>query len=212
MLLSKGQTRHLVLLNPSSQELQIEQEEGSELTVHIIVVGGEDVSMQVYVNQLGEGAQTRLYGLVVAGGEQKVDLSTSLVHVKGGGKSEQLFKYVLSDKAQASFAGWLKVAQDAQKTDAYQTNRNIILSDDARMRTMPQLEIYADDVHCSHGASTGQLDDTALFYMQQRGISREHAQRLLLEAFAAEVVNTIDDEQVRENVRREVEETLYKFI
>jgi Fe-S cluster assembly protein SufD len=114
----------------------------------------------------------------------------------------------LDDKARGSFKGELIIQPDAQKTEAYQTNRNILLSRQAEMLTEPQLEIYADDVKASHGATTGQLDEAALFYMQQRCISRDTASKLLLQAFFAEVVDNLSDEQLRESITQQIEEIL----
>ena len=107
---------------------------------------------------------------------------------------------MLDDSAHGRFIGDLKIAPDAQKTEAHQTNRNLVLSEDAEMRTQPQLEIYADDVQATHGASTGQLDETALFYMQQRGIDKEKARQLLVGAFMKEVIEAISDEALREQL------------
>ena len=111
---------------------------------------------------------------------------------------------MLADSSRATFYGELKVLPDAQKTEAFQTNRNILLSREAKMRTRPQLEIYADDVKCSHGATTGQLDPNALFYLQQRGIPLAEAQRLLLQAFFEDVITTIPDETLQEDIRAQI--------
>mgnify|MGYP002624562049 CR=1 FL=1 len=122
-------------------------------------------------------------------GEEKVTIETHVLHAVGGGSSNQLIKFVLDDNAKGHFVGDLKIAQDAQKTEAHQTNRNLVLSEEATMRTQPQLEIYADDVQVTHGASTGQLDETALFYMRQRGIEKKKARQLLVNAFMKEVID-----------------------
>ena len=125
---------------------------------------------------------------------------THITHSVGGGSSNQLIKFVLDDNARGHFIGDLKIVQDAQQTEAHQTNRNLLLSETAEMRTQPQLEIYADDVKATHGASTGQLDESALFYMQQRGISKQKARQLLIGAFMKDVLNSISDERVREEL------------
>jgi Fe-S cluster assembly protein SufD len=106
----------------------------------------------------------------------------------------------LDDNARGRFVGDLKIAPDAQQTEAHQTNRNLLLSDTAEMRTQPQLEIYADDVQATHGASTGQLDESALFYMQQRGIGQQKARQLLVNAFMKEVIDKISDETIKANL------------
>jgi hypothetical protein len=120
--------------------------------------------------------------------------------------NDKLFKFVLDDESKASFKGELKILPDAQQVEAYQTNRNILLSRQAEMTTEPQLEIYADDVKASHGATTGQLDDSALFYMQQRCISRETARKLLLCAFFEDVLRTLPNEQMQEDIVEKINE------
>jgi Fe-S cluster assembly protein SufD len=117
-------------------------------------------------------------------------------------------KFVLDDKSKGTFKGELIIQPDAQQTEAYQTNRNILLSPQAEMLIEPQLEIYADDVKASHGATTGQLDESALFYMQQRCIDRETASKLLLQAFFDEVVSTLPNEEYREQILQQIQEIL----
>ena len=118
---------------------------------------------------------------------------------------KQFIKFVLDDQAQGSFQGELKILPDAQKVSAIQTNRNLLLSEQATMRTQPQLEIYADDVKASHGATTGQLDESALFYMQQRGIDPATGRKMLINAFMQDIIDQISDEQLREQVRQQLE-------
>jgi Fe-S cluster assembly protein SufD len=139
---------------------------------------------------------------------QQAHMRTHVIHNIGGGYSSQIIKFVLDDHANASFRGELKIQPDAQQTEAYQTNRNILLSRQAEMLTEPQLEIYADDVKASHGATTGQLDESALFYMQQRCLDRETATKLLLQAFFDEVVSTISDESLKENITQQIQDIL----
>lgn len=198
LTLKQGQEEHLVLVNPHNATLSVEQKAGSSLLLHVISLDGQDSTLDFSVRQGEEGCSTRLYGLGILSGKQQFGLTTRVHHAyqsaNGNGFSDQLFKYVLLDEAQGSFYGELKVLPDAQKTEAHQTNRNILLSPHAKMQTRPQLEIYADDVKCSHGATTGQLDEQALFYMQQRGISRRSAQRLLLLSFLSEALNGLPDE------------------
>lgn len=191
--IDRNTERHIVLMNPDSADLLIEQEAGSRLRLHIIVTEKEHSDNTIRVEHCGEGAETELLGLVIGKNKDDISIHTIVNHNVGKGKSNQLFKYVLSGEAKASFEGELVVKPDAQQTDAYQTNRNLLLSEKARMRTQPQLEIYADDVHCSHGASTGQLDENALFYMQQRGISLESAKNMLVEAFCKEILDTLPE-------------------
>ncbi len=200
-----GETRKMVLLNEPSLSLTITQEEGSRLVLHIIDLGerskvkGErrKVENDITVRQLGKDCTTELYGLAYVRGTDEVTIHTHVFHEVGRGISRQLVKYVLDDEAKGDFYGELRIAKDAQQVDAQQTNRNLLLSPKATISTRPQLEIYADDVKASHGATTGQLDEAALFYMQQRGISRDRARNMLIGAFMKDVVLTIDDEAQR---------------
>ena len=194
MRVSKGDIFERVFVN-EEVHLQIDQEAGSRVKIHVI-----NASFSITVNQLGEGCRTEIYALENLHGDEQVTAETHVTHAVGGGMSNQLIKFVLADKSRGRFVGDLKIAQDAQQTEAHQTNRNLLLSDEAEMRTQPQLEIYADDVKATHGASTGQLDESALFYMQQRGIDKQKARQLLVGAFMIDVLNTISDETLREKL------------
>jgi len=207
LTLEAGQTKHIVLLNPHNVQVEVRQMRHSALTMHVVSLDGQDSRIKLSVEQAEEGCELHLYGMGLLQGKQALDTVTRVHHTVGGGSSEQVLKYVLRDEAQGSFYGELKVLPDAQKTEAHQTNRNILLSPTARMRTMPQLEIYADDVKCSHGATTGQLDEQAIFYMQQRGVSRQSAQRLMLAAFLSDVLQGLPDD-MREQIEKEIEEKL----
>lgn len=198
--LKPGEESEVLLLSPVDVELTIDQQAGSRLQLFVVSLGEESGRVSLTVEQNGEGCRTELYGLALTRGAQQVDVETHVLHNVGGGHSEQLFKNVLMDSSRCSFYGELKVLPDAQKTEAYQTNRNILLSKTARMRTRPQLEIYADDVRCSHGATTGQLSDQALFYMRQRGIAEREARLMLLQAFLADVLTPLPDEQLRDDL------------
>lgn len=194
MRVSKGDIFERVFIN-EEVNLQIDQEAGSHVKIHVI-----NASFAITVNQLGEGCSTEIYGLENLHGQDNVTAETHVYHAIGGGTSNQLIKFVLDDEARGRFIGDLKIAPDAQQTEAHQTNRNLLLSETAEMRTQPQLEIYADDVQATHGASTGQLDEAALFYMQQRGIGKQKARQLLVNAFMKEVLDTISDDQLREQL------------
>ena len=194
MRVSKGDIFERVFVN-EEVNLCIEQEADSRVKIHVI-----NAPFSITVIQLGEGCQTEIYGLEHLHGEENVKAETHVTHAVGGGISTQLIKFVLEDNSRGRFIGDLKIAQDAQQTEAHQTNRNLLLSETAEMRTQPQLEIYADDVKATHGASTGQLDESALFYMQQRGIDNQKARQLLVNAFMKDVLNTISDEALREQL------------
>lgn len=214
-VLRKGEIFEKVFLNEPSVDLHIVQEAGSRVKIHLIDVLNDkvrctkEVHHRVVIEQQGEGCVTEIYGLAYLQGEERVTTETHVKHAVGGGVSNQLIKFVLDDEARGHFIGDLKIAQDAQKTEAHQTNRNLLLSETAEMRTQPQLEIYADDVKATHGASTGQLDESALFYMQQRGIGKEKARQLLVNAFMKEVVESISDEKVKSDVLTFFEEEAF---
>lgn len=207
--LSIGEKRELVFLNESDMDWHIVQEADSFLRVHILFLSENDVTAQwqskLFVEQNGANCRTEIYAMGLLHDTQQAHLRTRVYHNIGGGYSSQILKFVLNDQTKGSFRGELKILPNAQQTEAYQTNRNILLSRQADMLTEPQLEIYADDVKASHGATTGQLDESALFYMQQRCISRDTATKLLLEAFFNEVISTLSDEQqeqIRETIHR----------
>lgn len=153
----------------------------------------------------GEGAEVNLCGMAIADKNQQIDNNTMIDHAVPNCTSNELFKYVLDDEAIGIFAGLVLVRPGAQHTNSQQTNRNLCLTREARMYTRPQLEIYADDVKCSHGATVGQLDETALFYMQQRGISIREARLLLMFAFVNEVIDTIRLDALKERLHMLVE-------
>ena len=194
-------------------DLQITQEAGSRVKIHLINVQWDivqctkEVVNRITIEQVGEGCETEIYALAYLRGEEKVTTETHVNHAVGGGKSNQLIKFVLDDDARGRFIGDLKIAPDAQQVEANQTNRNLLLNETAEMRTQPQLEIYADDVKASHGASTGQLDESALFYMQQRGIGKQKARQLLIGAFMKEVIETISNQYsaIRDEITQYIE-------
>lgn len=163
----------------------------SHLESHGLLTGGALVRNSARVTFNGEGAHASIGGLFVGHGEQLHDNHITMDHAKGHNTSDQFFKGVLDDKAKGVFTSRVIVRKDAQKTDSRQSNRNLLLSDRAKVDTQPQLEIYADDVKCAHGATTGQIDEDALFYMQARGLPPERARVLLLYAFAHEVIDRI---------------------
>lgn len=210
--ISSGETRELVLINEPHVDWHIVQEAGSQLRVHVVYVSKHQTQAQWHssltIELNGEGCRTEIYGMGFLHGEQQAHMRTRVLHNIGGGYSSQIIKFVLDDKSKGSFQGELIIQPDAQKTEAYQTNRNILLSRQSEMLTEPQLEIYADDVKASHGATTGQLDESALFYMQQRCIDRDTASKLLLQAFFDEVISTMSDESQKESILQMIEEIL----
>ena len=208
-----GETREFVLLNEPDINWHIIQEQDSVLRLHVLCLSdSEEADEQwhssITVEQNAPNCRTELYGMGLLHGNQRAHVLTRVHHNIGGGYSSQIFKFVLDDHAKGSYKGELKILPNAQQTEAYQTNRNILLSRQAEMLTEPQLEIYADDVKASHGATTGQLDESALFYMQQRCIDRDTAAKLLLCAFFDEVLKTLSDTQLQERLIEQINRIL----
>ena len=212
IILQSGEKRELVFINEPNMHWHIIQEANSSLRVHIIYLSAEEASAEwqttLMVEQNGTNCRTEIYAMGLIHQSQQAHLLTRVHHNIGGGYSSQILKFVLDDQAKGSFRGELKIQPDAQQTEAYQTNRNILLSRQAEMLTEPQLEIYADDVKASHGATTGQLDESALFYMQQRCIDRDTAAKLLLCAFFNEVIETLTDTQLQEELVEKINRIL----
>ena len=152
----------------------------------------------------GEGAESHLNGLYVTTGSQLIDNHTAIDHAKPHCASREFYKGVLDDKSTAVFNGKIIVRQDAQKTDSKQSDKNLLLSEDAVINTKPQLEIYADDVKCTHGATIGQIDAESIFYLRSRGIGREDARNLLIVAFANDIIDRIKHQPLRERLHAEL--------
>jgi Fe-S cluster assembly protein SufD len=157
---------------------------------------------------LSEGTECTLNGFYLVNGSQHVDTHTAIDHAKPHGTSHELYKGILGGRANAVFNGKILVRKDAQKTDAKQTNKNLVLSEDATINTKPELQIYADDVRCTHGATIGQIDPESMFYLQARGIGRDDARSMLIVAFARDVLDRIKIEPLREMVELLVAERL----
>jgi len=153
----------------------------------------------------GENSEVTLNGCAIAGGNQRIDNNTLIDHKVPNCNSNELYKYVVDDKSVGAFAGKILVEKDAQKTTSHETNANLCASADARMFTQPMLEIYADDVKCAHGSTVGVMDETALFYMRQRGIPEEEARMLLKNAFMGQVIDQITLQPLREKLFVKVE-------
>ncbi len=171
--------------------LQANLEQGCSFSSHFVSLGGALTRNDVRAVLAGEGSECTLNGLYVAKGRQHMDSSTCVDHAKPHSSSRQLYKGVLDDDSTAAFSGRVVVRTDAQKTSALQSNRNLLLSESALVDTRPQLEIYADDVKCTHGATIGKLDEDSLFYLRSRGIGEDAARTLLTYAFASEVIGAM---------------------
>jgi Fe-S cluster assembly protein SufD len=177
---------------------QVDQARDSHYRSFTLAAGGALARHDLRARLSGENIETLLYGLYLGRGEQLVDNHTTIFHDQPNCRSWEVYKGILDDRSHAVFNGKVFVQPEAQKTDAKQTNRNLLLSEGAKVDTKPQLEIFADDVKCTHGATVGRIDESAFFYLQSRGIPRAEAQRVLTYAFAAEVVNEVASTPVRE--------------
>ncbi|HHZ66249.1 MAG TPA: Fe-S cluster assembly protein SufD [Flavobacteriales bacterium] len=175
----------------------VKQEADSTYTSTNINLGGQLVRNNVEVVHEGEGCETNLSGLYHLISDQHLDNHTLIDHKMPNCNSNELYIGILDDHSTGVFNGKVLVRKDAQKTNAFQSNKNILLTDDAKMNAKPQLEIYADDVKCSHGATTGQMNQEALFYLRSRGISKKLAQTMLMEAFMKEVLDKIKIEELK---------------
>ena len=173
------------------------QKKNSVFDINTITLGGKMIRNNLNIMMDDERCESHLNGLYITNNMQHVDNQTSVYHSKPNCQSNELYKGILDDNSTGVFNGRIFVLKDAQKTNAYQSNKNVLLSDNANMYTKPQLEIFADDVKCSHGASTGQLDDDALFYLRSRGIGEQNAKALLNFAFASDVVEKINIEPLK---------------
>ena len=176
----------------------------ARLTQSLATIGGALVRNEIEAVLEGSGIQLGLNGLYLGRERQHIDNAIQVEHARPGSTSNQFYKGVLDGRAQAAFAGRIVVQRDAQKTNAYQANNNLLLSADAEIDTKPELEIFADDVKCSHGATAGELDERALFYLRSRGLEPETARSLLTYAFADEVLERIHHPAVADQARREL--------
>jgi Fe-S cluster assembly protein SufD len=190
--------------------LQIHQRSDSTVTAHSIMIGGAIIRNNITSNLGGENNECTLNGLTLAGAHQLIDNHTTIDHAHPRCSSHELFKSILDDNARGVFNGRIYVRKDAQKTDAKQTNKTLLLSDQATMNTKPQLEIFADDVKCTHGATIGYLDTEMIFYLRSRGIGLEEARDLLIHAFASDVTERVSSSPLRQYLDKIIFERLQK--
>jgi len=195
---------HSAMIN----NISFHQLDHSKVSSNIVTLNGGFIRNNLTVAINGEHCETNLNGLYLVDGEQLIDNHTFIDHIKPNSTSSELFKGIIDNHGKAVFNGSIIVRKDSQKTTAFQTNRNILLTDDATINTKPNLQIFADDVKCSHGATVGQLDAEAMFYMRARGISEDSARMLLMNAFAEEVAAKITIEPLRERVCHLIEKRL----
>jgi len=191
--------------NVRVSNVYIDQQANSRVNHNVITLHNGTTRNKLDLTFSGEGAECQCYGCVIADKQQHVDNNTLITHKVPHCTSNELYKYVLDDKATGAFAGRVLVEHGAQKTTSQMTNQNLTATKEARMFTQPMLEIYADDVKCAHGSTVGQLNDAALFYMRQRGISLSEAKLLLQNAFINEVIDKMQLEPLRDRLHYLVE-------
>ena len=180
--------------------LFIHQKNDSSFSSQIITKNGSLIRNNVNIQINGKNCESNISGLGLLDGHDHIENYTIVNHNEPHCNSKQLFKYILKDSAEGVFNGLVKVLPDAQQTDSQQTNRNILLSKKALMNSNPQLEIYADDVKCAHGSATGELDEDSIFYLRSRGIDQTTAKSLLIEGFAKEVIELVDNDVFKNKI------------
>ena len=192
------------------QSVMVERD--AKVEIIIVVMPGMNCDIKLDVRLAGEGAEANIYGAYVCGGDEKIKIAVDMHHDVSHCNSRQLFKGIAGGVSKVDFYGKIIVAQDAQRTEAYQENHNILLTDGAKVDTKPQLEIYADDVKCSHGATIGRLNEEEQFYMRSRGISLEDAKVLQMISFVAPILENITDETQREALAAQLEESIRNIV
>ena len=202
----------IVVVSAGQMSRKIEVPAGESKDMVLLVYPGVNCDIALDIELLGEGAQANVYGAYVCGADERVKIAVDMHHKVPHCCSRQLFKGIAGGTSRVDFYGKIIVAQDAQKTEAYQENHNILLSDGAKVDTKPQLEIYADDVKCSHGATIGRLNEEEQFYMRSRGITLEDAKVLQMISFVAPVLEAIPDPDQREEVAQQLESAIRNII
>ncbi len=200
-----GNLDHYVVQDEGSQASRVqsmygEHRSNSVLDTHTVTLSGEVVRNNLEITPNGTHCESHLFGLYLGKDDMHVDNHTLVDHVQPDCFSNELYKHVLNDASTGVFNGKVFVRRDSQRINAYQSNKSIVLTDEANIYTKPELEIYADDVQCSHGATTGQLDDEAIFYLRSRGLSETHARILMLRAFAGDVLDEVAIDALREQL------------
>ena len=207
-------TKVIIINNEiESQQLQniVVDRDASE-TIIVVVMPGVSADLRFNVELVGEGAEANIYGAYICAGQEKMKIAVDMHHRVPHCNSRQLFKGIAGGSSKVDFYGKIIVAKDAQRTEAYQENHNLLLSDGAKVDTKPQLEIYADDVKCSHGATIGRLNEEEQFYMRSRGITLEDAKVLQMISFVAPVLENIEGEAEREEITAALETAIRNIV
>ena len=202
----------VIIVSAGQLVRDIEVQSGHRKDMVLLMFPGVSCDVKLDIRLTGEGAEANIYGAYVCGGDEKVKIAVDMHHDKPHCNSRQLFKGVAGGVSKVDFYGKIIVAQDAQRTEAYQENHNILLTDGAKVDTKPQLEIYADDVKCSHGATIGRLNEEEQFYMRSRGITLEDAKVLQMISFVAPVLENIEDESQRESLSAQLEDSIREIV
>ena len=202
----------VIIVSDGLLERKIDVQAGQRTDLVLLVYPGVSCDVKMDVSLLGEGAEANLYGAYVCGGSENVKISVDMHHDFPHCNSRQLFKGIAGGVSKVDFYGKIIVAKDAQRTEAYQENHNLLLSDGAKVDTKPQLEIYADDVKCSHGATIGRLNEEEQFYMRSRGITLEDAKVLQMISFVAPVLENIPEDAEREDVTAALESAIRNIV
>lgn len=192
------------LCGHGSHRVSVALAEGARLKVVFVAAAEGEVDYDYHIELNGEGASAEVYGLMVAGAGCRAQVRTMMRHNAPRCHSNQTVRGVADGDGYGLFEGLVYVAPDAQQTEAYQTSRNVLLAPEARIQTQPQLEIYADDVKCSHGATVGQMNEEQIYYMRQRGLSESDARRLQLGGFMQEIIDKVEDDDLREEFERKL--------
>ena len=195
-------------MESSKQNIFVCQGRNSTYRGGYFQLSGKQDTIRLFIDKDGENANTDLFGVFFPVSDNEYSIETRVNHNSPLCETEELFRGIADDSASGTFSGLVYVAKGAQKTTERQQNRNILLSNNARIHSEPQLEIYADDVVCNHGSSTGQIDDEALWYMQSRGINKTTAMRLLVAGFAGDVLQKVTDENLRSKIEEKIVWTL----
>lgn len=204
--------RKVYVLPDASLPESIVVERDAKVEVVVLAMPGVSCDLKMDVRLAGEGAEANIFGAYVCGDQETVRIAVDMHHDLPHCNSRQLFKGIAGGTSRVDFYGKIIVAQDAQRTEAYQENHNILLSDGAKVDTKPQLEIYADDVKCSHGATIGRLNEEEQFYMRSRGITLEDAKVLQMISFIAPVLENIPEESDRESLASQFEESIRTIV
>jgi len=181
---------------------EVQQAKNSNFTINTFTLNGGIVRNNLHINVNGENCESHLNGAYLLKNKQHVDNHTIVDHKVANCESFELYKGVMDDSSTGVFNGKVFVRKDAQKINAFQSNGNVLLSDNATINSKPELEIYADDVKCSHGSTTGQLDEEAVFYLRARGLSEKSARQLMVSAFIGEVLEKVENQQVLDFIHK----------